>query len=326
MPACKNLIGEQYGYLTVIEKTEKRKGGAVVWLCQCQCGNFKETTTGELNAGRVVSCGCKKHEAKFEDLTGQRFGRLIALRPTGKKTSKRCIIWECQCDCGNVTEVPCDSLKKGEKGGTKSCGCITKERMAKLGEQQALDLIGQVYGKLTVLKKLEERNSNGRIMWLCECSCSEHNQIAVSTLDLRRGHTSSCGCLKKSKGEYYIEQLLKENNIFFEKQKTFGSCIFPETNYHLYYDFYVNNHYIIEYDGEQHFTPRPFGGISKEKAEEQFTKIQKRDTFKNQWCKENNIPLIRIPYTHLERITLEDLDITKSKFIVKEEKTYDRMD
>jgi len=38
---------------------------------------------------------------------------------------------------------------------------------------------------------------------------------------------------------------------------------------------------------------------------------------------DNNIILIRIPYTHLEQLTLEDLDINKSKFIVKKERKYD---
>ena len=89
--------------------------------------------------------------------------------------------------------------------------------MKKLGEQSALNLIGACFGKLTVIEKTKERDSNGRIIWLCECSCSDHNKIQVSTLNLKRGHTSSCGCLGKSKGEYYIEKLLKENNITFEK-------------------------------------------------------------------------------------------------------------
>ena len=64
MPGCKNLVGKQFNYLTVLEKTNKRKNGAVIWLCQCKCGNLKEVTSGNLNAGRVTSCGCynkKKH-------------------------------------------------------------------------------------------------------------------------------------------------------------------------------------------------------------------------------------------------------------------------
>lgn len=40
MGAARNLIGERFGRLTVIEKTDKRKNGSIVWKCQCDCGNI----------------------------------------------------------------------------------------------------------------------------------------------------------------------------------------------------------------------------------------------------------------------------------------------
>ena len=55
----------------------------------------------------------------------------------------------------------------------------------------------------------------------------------------------------------------------------------------------------------------------KTDAEEQFKKTQEHDKYKNQWCKNNNIPLIRIPYTHLKDLCLEDLLLETSKFIYK---------
>lgn len=60
---------------------------------------------------------------KTFDLTGQRFGRLIALRFAYRKASKR--MWECICDCGKSTFVSTDRLRRGT---TKSCGCIHRER------------------------------------------------------------------------------------------------------------------------------------------------------------------------------------------------------
>lgn len=47
-----------------------------------------------------------------------------------------------------------------------------------------------------------------------------------------------------------------------------------------------------------------------------FARIQEHDSFKNKWCKENHIPLIRIPYTQLDEMTLQDLQLTTSRFIV----------
>ena len=50
---------------------------------------------------------------------------------------------------------------------------------------------------------------------------------------------------------------------------------------------------------------------------ENFLKTQERDALKNQWCKDNNIPLIRIPYTHLNNLKIEDLLLETSEYIVK---------
>lgn len=58
----------------------------------------------------------------FQDLTGQKFGKLTAIKVVGK-TSKKESIWECKCDCGNITSVTCGNLKRGH---TKSCGCYKK--------------------------------------------------------------------------------------------------------------------------------------------------------------------------------------------------------
>ena len=71
---------------------------------RCKCGNYKEVTSVDLNANRVTSCGCYNKEiltSHFKDITNQRFGRLVALNKTDKRTCNRSIIWHCLCDCGN---------------------------------------------------------------------------------------------------------------------------------------------------------------------------------------------------------------------------------
>lgn len=56
---------------------------------------------------------------KIKDLTGQKFGKLTAIKPIGKKNKKT--VWLCKCDCGNTSEVIGTALTIG---GTKSCGCL----------------------------------------------------------------------------------------------------------------------------------------------------------------------------------------------------------
>ena len=57
------------------------------------------------------------------------------------------------------------------------------------------DLIGQVFGKLTVIELDQE--SSGRRKWICKCSCG--NTVSVREYNLKSGNTKSCGCTRKEK-------------------------------------------------------------------------------------------------------------------------------
>ena len=174
------------------------------------------------------------------------------------------------------------------------------------------DLTNKVFGQLKVIKKSEK--SGRRLYWECECECG--NIITVKGDALRQGLQQSCGCIK-SKIEKNIAQILKENNILFVQQYSFEELV-SETGTKLRFDFGIikNNklEYLIEYDGEQHFLQN----ISQTgwNTEENFRKIKKRDDIKNKFCFDNNIPLIRIPYTHKNQIKIEDLILNTSKFII----------
>ena len=85
------------------------------------------------------------------------------------------------------------------------------------------------------------------------------------------------------------------------------------------FDFYINNQYLIEYDGEQHFFPTSFYGSDRDDIEQKFQCQQQYDKIKDTFCKKYNIPLIRIPYTRYNNLCLEDLTLKTSKFIVKGE-------
>ena len=61
----------------------------------------------------------------------------------------------------------------------------------------ALDLTGQVFGRLIPIRPTNKRNSSGSIMWECECQCKLKKTILASTSNLRKGATRSCGCLVK---------------------------------------------------------------------------------------------------------------------------------
>ena len=69
--------------------------------------------------------------------------------------------------------------------------------------------------------------------------------------------------------------------------------------------------YLIEFDGIQHFQPiEYFGGITE------FKERKQNDEIKNNYCKINNIPLIRIPYTALKTLQLEDLLLETTQYLI----------
>lgn len=218
---------------------------------------------------------------RYKDITGQKFNKLTAIRPTFKKENNGSMIWECICDCGNYTLATYTNLKRGHK---KSCGCNITDYIDSL----TYDLTGKKFGMLFVEYYTGKRERDNRRIWHCKCDCG--NEIDVDVNSLVFGHTKSCGCTHKSFKEMYIESILKENKITYIPQYTFDEC---KNIFKLPFDFYLPDiNTCIEYDGEQHFRPIDFFG-----GEDGFNKRQKNDNIKTQYCIDNNIRLIRIPYT-----------------------------
>ena len=183
----KDLSGMQFGCLTAIQPTEKRKHGRVVWLCRCSCGNEKEVPTSQLIQGHTKSCGCLAAEAgrsNKKDLSGKQFGRLTAIRPTEKRHGSN-IVWLCRCSCGKEKEVDSGALAYGN---TKSCGCLALETH----EKRRKDLSGMQFGQLTAIRPTEKRKYNS-VVWLCRCSCGKEKEVACTCL--KQGLVKSCGCL-----------------------------------------------------------------------------------------------------------------------------------
>lgn len=107
---------------------------------------------------------------------------------------------------------------------------------------------------------------------------------------------------------------MTNNNISYKTQIQFEDCKYINN---LSFDFgiYDDNNillYLIEYDGEQHYKCSQQGWNTLENLEQ--TKI--RDKIKNEWCKNNNIPLIRIPYTIYETLNINDLKLETTQYLI----------
>lgn len=239
------------------------------------------------------------------DLTGQTFGRLTVLEETEHRDSKGSIIWKCQCSCKNKTTCyySCRNLRNGN---CRSCGCL---RLENLRKKICADITGQRFGKLVAIEPTDKRESvnGGSVIWKCKCDCCAITYASVH--NLRRLHTTSCGC-NKSKGELVCRTLLEKQGVDFIQQYQFEDCINPKTGKQLFFDFYLPDYNCcIEYDGEQHFKDKSL--FSHDNFEERCY----RDKVKNLYCFENEIILIRIPYTRFKKLCIEDLLPETSLFI-----------
>ncbi len=143
-----------------------------------------------------------------------------------------------------------------------------------------------------------------------KCNKPGHVEFEVTPY----AHIKGQGCPKcaSTKGELKIQQYLEDNKIEFIKEKKFETLI---KNTYLRFDFYIEKYnLLIEYDGQQHFSPVKFGGISELKATELFHKAQERDILKNKFVAKNNIHLLRIPYwefNNIEDILIDYFDKIK---------------
>lgn len=129
MAKLMDLTGDRYGRLTVLKEVD-RSGYIRRWLCQCDCGSDPIIVRmSNLRTGHTTSCGCvqaeKASEANGDDLSGQRFGKLVVQQRSDKKSKSNKIYWDCLCDCGKKATVEGTKLRISE---TQSCGCLRSEK------------------------------------------------------------------------------------------------------------------------------------------------------------------------------------------------------
>lgn len=229
-----DLSGKKFNRLTAIRDVGSNASNSRIWECRCECGEITTASASELRNGHKQSCGCLRKERAYEtnvkDLAGKKFNRLTVIKDSGERyKGSNGVLWLCECDCGNLTKVPGNALKKGV---VKSCGCYQSE-----------DLIGMRFGRLVVTECDSEKytGTNRHKLWNCRCDCG--NVVRVSTGNLKSGHTKSCGCLAlelrtgKNNNRYNPnlteEDRLKNNRytITGGKMSRFRKSVFERDNY-----------------------------------------------------------------------------------------------
>ena len=199
--------------------------------------------------------------------------------------------------CGRSFDA---QIHKVVVGNTTRCPLCTKERRSILGKSHGYDLTGQHFGELTVIKKAFSKKKIRKtlVFWECKCSCGAN--VDVETHHLISGHTKSCGHVK-SFGEHQLSYVLDDMRIMYQREKTFNDLVSPYSHRLLRFDFYLPDYNCcIECNGEQHqLDYKPQGFMTKDSLE----RLHYCDKIKKEYCNNNNITLLMIPYEDYSKIT-----------------------
>lgn len=247
---------------------------------RCECGNIFERTLGNLKESVVCyDCGhsdnIQRQRLDFNYVKEQYFKQGYVLLDNDYKS--------------NSTKMLCETINEGYK--IKVAYCNIKKRnlifsfnfnkeFFDYNIERFLQNNNEIKCKYLGIFDEEQR----RILLQCECG-NTFNSPYWHLLNKSRTCCEICSS-KMSSYENKTQQWLEKNNIDFCYQKKFSDCKDKKI---LPFDFYIPKlNMCIEVDGEQHF---------KELESKYYSPTTtKHDKVKDEYCKENNIKLLRIPY------------------------------
>lgn len=274
---------------------------------RCPCGNeFERVLKSMKRKGSVARC-----EECVEVVRRER-GRVfnentidtlmnkynLTLLTDKKSITKVKTPLDVKCSCGKKFRTDIYNLRQGNSTKCKSCNSFSFWEENKKTIDDVKKIVSQYGGTL-----LEEEYIDNKTKMLIQCECgTKFKRKLNSIMNYESARCNLCSEKILSKGELKISNILKYHNIDFLTQHTFDDL---RLVHKLKFDFYIKNiNTCIEFDGKQHYQPvEKFGG------EEEFEVVKARDTMKNEYCKNNNIKLLRIPYwefKNIENILIEN--------------------
>lgn len=135
---CK--LGDQFGDWSIIDETTFTKGGHTYVKAQCKCGKIEDKCLSDLRNGRSKSCrSCAAQSRSRQIKIGDKYKHWTVINGP-QTTEHQCVVWECQCDCGNTRWIQGNELTNPNKCfqcakcAAKERGAIQAERNGKVGE------------------------------------------------------------------------------------------------------------------------------------------------------------------------------------------------
>lgn len=117
--AKRDLTGQTFGRLKVLTADSKDRYGRFRWICICDCGARLTVQGGNLTSGNTTSCGGHGRGQVRTDLTGRRFGRLVAIAVDENASNKNI---GTSCGCRVIEMGRARLLRMHALGTWASCG------------------------------------------------------------------------------------------------------------------------------------------------------------------------------------------------------------
>lgn len=264
-------------------------------ICQCTICNYewKSTPTRILGGAGCKQCAIKNNGKKkaqekakqFYELFNSKYSKSIELLDEYKNCKSK-ILLKCKKHNYNFYSTPDLIMNGNPKYLCPKCiGEKTGDR-CRLSQKEFEDAVHNANPNVIVLG--EYKGNHERIK--CRCVIHDYTWDVLANHIMRR----STGCPKcgSYSGENKIDDIFQKMGYKLISQKRYNDC--RDKNPLPFDRFCEELNLIIEYDGEWHYMPIPY--IDKEKAEKQLAITQYHDKIKNEYCKNHNINIIRVPY------------------------------
>lgn len=286
-------------------------------LFKCECGKVFQKTWDTIHAQHTCRCrSCARKDGWLNKRRSPMFNEecvrifnMHGLVPLEEITSVRQKVL-CRDKRGYIGRISVENVRLNKRFSVFSV-MFNEENLL-----HNLNVCAQINGyKTFVLAYHHNSTRSPEVLIDCICECGEPFTTCIgnfTTQDKMR-----CGvCTKKQSNiEHLVEIELRSYGVIFEPQKRFINCRNPATNYMLSFDFYVPSmNLCIEVDGAQHYKPSGFRNITKEEREAKLTDVRCRDEIKTNFCKNNGIKLLRIPYSAFRRHKNNYKEILKEVF------------
>lgn len=293
-----NIHGNKYDYSLVVYKDNRTKVSII-----CPTHGVFMTTPSTHICGKhgCPKCGHAAQAKKKTKINTQIFIESATVLHKGKYTYENTVYTHTR----NKVNITCPEhgsfLQRASAhlygAGCPKCALSDASKRYRADNYYFIEKSKLIHGDRYDYSKVSYTRNNVKVIIICP----EHGEFLQTPANHWKG--KGCPKCKSSYGEKLIEEYLQNNSIPYIAEYKDHECIYK---YRLSFDFavfrdtdYSQLEALLEFDGKQHYSPIDFFG-----GESAYKEAVKRDATKNEYCLNNNIPLIRIPYYEIDNINV----------------------